>query len=109
MTFTETCRKKIDAATSEPCDSCGEPGVIQYDSQGEGRFWLCGNNDENHSEICYSGIVIGVDLSRTALPEAVRRIEKLFDAIKHGDEVHQAWLKKAIEEHFDRPFDGGLG
>ncbi len=26
--------------------------------------------------------------------------EGLFDAIKHGDEAHQAWLKAKIEEHF---------
>ena len=24
----------------------------------------------------------------------------LFDAIKHGDEAHQAWLKTAIDQHF---------
>lgn len=24
----------------------------------------------------------------------------LFQAIKHGDEEHQVWLKKAIEDHF---------
>lgn len=29
-----------------------------------------------------------------------KRIETLFDAIKHGDEAHRAWLKQAIEDHF---------
>ena len=24
----------------------------------------------------------------------------LFDAIKHGDDEHKAWLKEAIEDHF---------
>lgn len=24
----------------------------------------------------------------------------LFDAIKHGDEEHQSWLKEAIDKHF---------
>src|SRR3982751_1741333 len=24
----------------------------------------------------------------------------LFDAIQHGDEIHKAWLKEAIENHF---------
>lgn len=28
------------------------------------------------------------------------RIESLFEAIKHGDEKHQTWLKQAIEDHF---------
>jgi hypothetical protein len=29
-----------------------------------------------------------------------KKIDTLFDAIKHGDEEHQAWLKSAIEAHF---------
>ncbi len=29
----------------------------------------------------------------------VRR-NTLFDAIKHGDDEHRAWLRKAIDEHF---------
>lgn len=28
------------------------------------------------------------------------QIANLFEAIKHGDEIHQAWLKAKIEEHF---------
>jgi hypothetical protein len=28
------------------------------------------------------------------------QIFSLFDAIKHGDEQHQAWLKDKIESHF---------
>lgn len=28
------------------------------------------------------------------------RVSSLFAAIKHGDEQHRAWLKKAIEDHF---------
>lgn len=27
-------------------------------------------------------------------------IASLFDAIKHGDDDHQAWLKHAIDSHF---------
>lgn len=30
-----------------------------------------------------------------------RKIETFFDKIKHGDEVHQAWIKKVIDEHFE--------
>lgn len=29
-------------------------------------------------------------------------IETLYDKIKHGDSEHQAWLKKAIAEHFSQ-------
>ncbi len=28
------------------------------------------------------------------------KIQTLYDAIKHGDNDHQNWLKKKIEEHF---------
>ncbi|BDD79809.1 hypothetical protein [Burkholderia phage FLC9] len=28
------------------------------------------------------------------------RVSTLFDAIKHGDEAHRAWLKEAIDAHF---------
>lgn len=28
------------------------------------------------------------------------KIETLFDAVKHGDEEHQRWLKEAIDSHF---------
>jgi hypothetical protein len=31
----------------------------------------------------------------------LRRIATLFDAIKHGDEDHQGWLKEAIRCHFN--------
>jgi hypothetical protein len=29
------------------------------------------------------------------------RIHSLFDAIAHGDNKHRAWLRNAIEMHFD--------
>ena len=29
-----------------------------------------------------------------------RQAATLFDAIKHGDDAHQAWLKDAIAKHF---------
>ena len=29
------------------------------------------------------------------------KINTLFDKIKHGDQEHQDWLKKAIDEHFE--------
>lgn len=29
-----------------------------------------------------------------------KKVETLFDAIKHGDDAHQAWLKEAIENYF---------
>ena len=28
------------------------------------------------------------------------KVSSLFDAIKHGDQDHQEWLKNKIEEHF---------
>ena len=33
------------------------------------------------------------------LNDLYEKVDTLFDAIKHGDEAHQAWLKDAIEKH----------
>lgn len=39
-----------------------------------------------------------------------QRIDSLFDDIKHGDPDHQAWLKKAILDHFNGlPVDPPMG
>jgi hypothetical protein len=38
---------------------------------------------------------------QSALEGRIERITTLFDAIKHGDEKHQQWLKEAIEAHFE--------
>jgi hypothetical protein len=47
------------------------------------------------------------EVQRLAVIEDETQADKLatlFDAIKHGDEDHQGWLKQAIEAHFaDRP------
>lgn len=29
-----------------------------------------------------------------------KKVSSLFDAIKHGDEAHQQWLKDKIKSHF---------
>lgn len=42
----------------------------------------------------------GTDLTVSPLGQLKHRAETLFDAIKHGDEDHQAWLKEAIRCHF---------
>lgn len=34
------------------------------------------------------------------LEELEAKVESLFDAIKHGDKEHKAWLKEAIKCHF---------
>lgn len=35
-----------------------------------------------------------------ALVALARAASTLFDAIAHGDDVHRAWLKEAIDNHF---------
>jgi hypothetical protein len=39
--------------------------------------------------------------SASELASIKHKIETLFDAIKHGDEDHQGWLKEAIHCHFN--------
>lgn len=40
------------------CDACGFPAVVQYDSQGEGRFWLCARKDGDHDDDHYNGVEV---------------------------------------------------
>lgn len=39
----------------------------------------------------------------SVVKEMKEKITGLFEAIKHGDEEHQAWLKEKIEKHFEMP------
>lgn len=50
-----------------------------------------------------------LDVARKQLEENIAlktRILELFDALKHGDDVHQSWLKEKIEAHFEAYFKG---
>lgn len=40
------------------CEACEEPAVVQYDSQGEGRYWLCARKDGDHDDDHYCGTVV---------------------------------------------------
>jgi hypothetical protein len=53
-------------------------------------------------EVKYEGdwIKYGFEVTPSAMPVAEDKVATLFDAIKHGDDAHQAWLKDAIEAHF---------
>lgn len=42
--------------------------------------------------------------TKEALEDAHTRIASLFEAVKHGDAKHEAWLKEAIAAHFG-PFN----
>lgn len=41
-----------------PCEACGKPGVVKYDSQGEGYFWLCDRKDGDHGDDVYCGVEV---------------------------------------------------
>lgn len=41
------------------------------------------------------------DVALERATKLVTKVETLFDAIKHGDEDHQGWLKEAIRCHFN--------
>jgi len=43
----------------------------------------------------------GLEKSATEIENLKWKICTLFEAIKHGDEKHQAWLKEAIATHFE--------
>ena len=50
--------------------------------------------------------MLGLKEKNESLIKRVHKLQKgidtLFDSIKHGDEKHRAWLKKAIEDHFKK-------
>lgn len=50
----------------------------------------------NHQTQCVGGCRCPRDFAK----QKDQQIKSLFDAVKHGDEAHQAWLKDAIEKHF---------
>jgi hypothetical protein len=37
------------------CEACRNPAVVQYDSNGEGCYWLCARTDGDHDESHYCG------------------------------------------------------
>lgn len=37
------------------CEACGKPGVVLYDSNGEGLYWLCERTDGDHDQDHYCG------------------------------------------------------
>ena len=45
-------------------------------------------------------IGLGFGFFQNACGIAADRIETLYEAIAHGDDIHRAWLKQAIEDHF---------
>ena len=52
-------------------------------------------NDRRMANVCREHKLIS-----RALIDLTAKKNSLFEAIKHGDAAHQAWLKKAIEDHF---------
>lgn len=42
----------------------------------------------------------------TELVALRKKTKTLFDAIKHGDDKHQEWLREAINNHFELEVEG---
>lgn len=82
-------------SVDEPCQVCGE------DSDGNGGTSPCVDTSR--------GRLITKLLALKATPSPSRQ-ETLFEAIKHGDQQHQDWLKQAIDDHFaGRPVERPQG
>lgn len=74
------------------CECCGCCGLIEYDSQGEGHFWLCGSMDEDHQN--YIGDTIDnyskiIDLALLSLESS------------HGKDVDHFAVRKLFEEKWN--------
>lgn len=77
------------------CEACDEFGLIEYDSCGEGLFWLCGLMDEDHLSCC--GTTTGRVKSDSSyrLIQYVRELESDKDGILEGvDELNEALMDK---------------
>ncbi len=68
---------------------CGGPGICDECSMELAQTDGQTSNPE---------VAIGLLMNKCDFLES--RIATIFEAIKHGDEKHQAWLKQKIEEHF---------
>lgn len=87
-----------------PCPFCGGEPDYQ-DIAGGGVIIRCGEceaesacfNRDRNAEDAWNARTASA--ARAEGP-AWRKIETLFDAIKHGDDDHRRWLKDAIEAHF---------
>lgn len=60
----------------EKCEACGEKGRIKFDTQGEGTFWLCGMNDDEHLNDKYIGIIVGY--CRSFRDAEVKKLEDML-------------------------------
>ena len=87
--------------------------VVTEGDDGEGSL-ICASNGEDH---CGPWIAdcsgsphrapLMVQMLCTDLPAALDALDaqdalraSLFEAIKHGDQDHQDWLRQAIDDHF---------
>lgn len=61
----------------------------------EVEIWKCSYGGAGYPHLIATLTEAAATIERLHSPH-----ETLFDAIKHGDEVHRAWLREAIENHF---------
>lgn len=40
--------------------------------------------------------------------QALAAIDTLFEAIRHGDEQHQSWLKEKLEQHLWKAYEAKI-
>ena len=99
-------RERIESLTNE-LDS-------KFSSEEVQRLWNCiADRDENIEKLEAENAELDEQMQELAkmgdekaaeiqadLTASEKKVESLFDAIKHGDDNHQAWLRKAIQEHF---------
>lgn len=73
-----------------------------YYAETDGGVWLCFTGDGLYQfDVSSNGDDDDRDSFANEVCNAFNRITTLFDAIKHGDVKHQAWLKQAIIDHFE--------
>lgn len=61
---------------------------------------LCGATDSTSEAALNAAYIIHTCNNYPKTQALADAVATLFDAIKHGDEEHQDWLKNAIDQHF---------
>ena len=93
------------------CPICGEVHEAIKLSQGFALTSCAKLDDENRMHIAKlvfapGGLLSSEPAARelilATLEEQQSKIDTLFEAIAHGDSEHRAWLKDAIDKHFER-------
>jgi hypothetical protein len=51
------------------CEQCGAPATALYDTEGDGRYWLCDSKDDEHAEQYCGSQILRIDAGASLLAQ----------------------------------------